>query len=129
MSEGVVTCDFGADIGEVARLMQEYRVRRIPVMEDGRLAGLVTVDDLMLDGSVDVDALRGIVTARLEVEAPGNPRGVVVQKDQHGLSSVPLGEPARSCEPNSEPRMFTTGWSRRWRVAPSLIMSAPSGRC
>lgn len=77
MSEGVVTCDIGADIGEVARLMQEYRVRRIPVMEDGRLAGLVTFDDLVLDGSIDVDALRGIVTAQLEVEAPKKPAGML----------------------------------------------------
>ena len=77
MSEGVVTCDIGASIDEIARLMQEYRVRRIPVMEDGRLVGLVTFDDLVLDGSMDVNALRSIVTAQLEVEAPKKPAGML----------------------------------------------------
>ena len=42
MSENVVTCDVGADMDEVTRLMQEYRVRRVPITEKGRLVGLIT---------------------------------------------------------------------------------------
>lgn len=77
MSEDVVTCDIGADLDEVVRLMCEYGVRRIPVMENGRPVGLVTFDDLVLDGSVGIDALRAIVTAQLEVEAPQKPAGML----------------------------------------------------
>lgn len=77
MSEDVVTCDIADDIQQVARLMTEYRVRRIPVMEAGRLAGLITFDDLVLDGSIGVDVLRSIVTAQREVEAPQKPAGML----------------------------------------------------
>jgi CBS domain-containing protein/uncharacterized protein (DUF2267 family) len=75
MSEDVVTCDIGANLEEVVRLMREHAIRRIPLMEDGRPVGLVTFDDLVVDGSVGLDALRSIVTAQLEVEAPQKPAG------------------------------------------------------
>jgi uncharacterized protein (DUF2267 family) len=80
MSEEVVTCDIGADLDEVVRLMQEHGVRRIPLMEGGRPVGLVTFDDLVLESSVGLDALRGIVTAQLEVEAPHKPAGMLHPK-------------------------------------------------
>lgn len=75
MSDGVITCDIGAEIGEVVRLMRQHAVRRIPIVERGRPVGLVTFDDLVLDGAVDLDALRGIVTVQLEAEAPQKPAG------------------------------------------------------
>ncbi len=77
MSEGVFTCDISVGLGEVARLMQQHRVRRLPLTENGKLVGLVTFDDLVLDGSVGLDSLRAIVTAQLEVEAPQKPAGVL----------------------------------------------------
>lgn len=77
MSEEVVTCDISADIDQVVRLMQEYGVRRIPLTEGGRPVGLITFDDLVLDGNVGIEALRGIVTAQLEVEAPQKPAGAL----------------------------------------------------
>jgi uncharacterized protein (DUF2267 family)/CBS-domain-containing membrane protein len=77
MSEGVITCDIGADVNEIVRLMRENGVRRIPITENGRVVGLITFDDLVIDGSVDLDALRSIVTAQLEVEAPHKPAGVL----------------------------------------------------
>jgi uncharacterized protein (DUF2267 family) len=77
MSEGAVTCDIGADLDEVVRLMREHAVRRIPITEDGRPVGLVTFDDLVVDGSIAPDALRSIVTAQLEVEAPHKPAGTL----------------------------------------------------
>jgi uncharacterized protein (DUF2267 family) len=80
MSEDVVTCDISADLDEVVRLMRENGIRRVPLMEEGRPVGLVTFDDLILDGSVAPDALRGIVTAQLEVEAPQKPAGALHPK-------------------------------------------------
>lgn len=77
MSEGVITCDIGAELDEVVRLMREQGVRRIPITENGRLVGLVTFDDLVVDGSVGLDDLRSIVTAQLEVEAPHKPAGML----------------------------------------------------
>jgi uncharacterized protein (DUF2267 family) len=80
MSEGVVTCDIGADLDEVVRLMREHAVRRIPITENGRPVGLVTFDDLVVDGAVSADDLRAIVTAQLEVEAPQKPAGTLHPK-------------------------------------------------
>ena len=89
MSEDVITCDVGATLDDVAKLMQEFRVRRIPITEEGRLAGLITFDDLVVDGSVDIESLRAIVTAQLEVEAPQKPAGVLHPKG-------PVGEEQRA---------------------------------
>jgi uncharacterized protein (DUF2267 family) len=80
MSEDVITCDVKATLDEVARFMQEYRVRRIPVTEQRRLAGLITFDDLVVDGSLSMESLRAIVVAQLEVEAPQKPAGVLHPK-------------------------------------------------
>jgi CBS domain-containing protein/uncharacterized protein (DUF2267 family) len=80
MSEGVVTCDIGADLDDVVRLMREHAVRRIPITKNGRPVGLVTFDDLVVDGAVSVDDLRATVTAQLEVEAPQKPAGTLHPK-------------------------------------------------
>lgn len=73
MSEGVVIVDIDADLDAVVGLMQEYGIRRVPVTEAGRPVGLVTFDDLVLDGSASPDDVRAIVMAPLEVEAPLKP--------------------------------------------------------
>jgi signal-transduction protein with cAMP-binding, CBS, and nucleotidyltransferase domain len=77
MSEEVITCDIGAGIDDVVRLMRDNGIRRVPLTEAGRPVGLVTFDDLVVDGSVGLDALHDIVTAQLEVEAPQKPAGVL----------------------------------------------------
>jgi uncharacterized protein (DUF2267 family)/predicted transcriptional regulator len=77
MSEEVVTCEIGADLDQVVRLMQQHGVRRIPLVEGGRPVGLVTFDDLVVDNSVSLEALRDIVAAQLEVEAPQKPAGTL----------------------------------------------------
>lgn len=77
MSEQVIACDVSADLDDVARLMREHGVRRIPIMEGERAVGLVTFDDLVVDGSVDPAALRAIVVAQLEGEAPHKPAGAL----------------------------------------------------
>ena len=77
MSEEVVACDVGEDLDTVCRLMREYGVRRVPVTEHGRLVGLITFDDLVVDGSLGLETLRSIVSAQLEAEAPQKPAGLL----------------------------------------------------
>jgi CBS domain-containing protein len=77
MSEDVVACDVGSDLVHVVKLMQEHGVRRIPITDGGRAVGLITLDDLVAEGAVDAEALRAIVTAQLEVEAPHKPAGLL----------------------------------------------------
>lgn len=75
MTEGVVTADVSASTQEVAQLMRDYRVRRVPISEQGRVAGLITFDDLVVDASIDIELLRDVVVAQLEVGAAQKPAG------------------------------------------------------
>ncbi|MCX6673795.1 MAG: CBS domain-containing protein [Methanothrix sp.] len=44
----LVTIDLDATTREAARLMREHNVRRLPVMKDGALVGIITSKDLLL---------------------------------------------------------------------------------
>lgn len=47
MTETVVTIGPDAPLDEIVRLMERRRLKRLPVIEDGRLVGIVTRADLM----------------------------------------------------------------------------------
>jgi len=44
----IVTGERDMDIEEAAALMVQHRIRRLPVTDDGELAGIVTLDDLAI---------------------------------------------------------------------------------
>jgi CBS domain-containing protein len=43
----LVTIDLDASTREAARLMREHNIRRLPVMKDGALVGIITSKDLL----------------------------------------------------------------------------------
>ncbi len=43
----LVTIDLDASTSEAARLMREHNIRRLPVMKDGALVGIITSKDLL----------------------------------------------------------------------------------
>ena len=47
-SADVIGVDADADVHEAMRLMREHAVRRLPVLEDGQVAGIVSLGDLAL---------------------------------------------------------------------------------
>ena len=47
MSAPVVTVDQETDVGEIARLLATYRIKRVPVLRDGRIVGIVSRADLL----------------------------------------------------------------------------------
>ena len=47
-SGDLIGVDADADAGEAARLMRENAVHRLPVIEDGQVAGMVSLGDLVL---------------------------------------------------------------------------------
>jgi CBS domain-containing membrane protein len=47
MTDEVLTIDPGADVKEAARLMIEHKIGCLPVLENGKLVGLVTETDLL----------------------------------------------------------------------------------
>lgn len=48
-SADLIGVDADADVGEALRLMREHAVRRLPVIEDGQVAGMVSMGDLALE--------------------------------------------------------------------------------
>lgn len=58
-------------------LMQQGNVRRIPLTENGRVVGMVTLDDLLLDEAAPLDELAAIVQAQIgeggPAESPRSP--------------------------------------------------------
>lgn len=46
MTSQVVCCDPHADLDEVSALMRNRRIRHVPVCEDGRLVGLISIGDI-----------------------------------------------------------------------------------
>jgi CBS domain-containing protein len=47
-SGNLIGVDVDADAREAARLMREHAVRRLPVIEDGHVAGMVSLGDLAM---------------------------------------------------------------------------------
>ena len=47
-SGDLVGVDVDADAAEAARLMHENAVRRLPVIEDGQVAGMISLGDLVM---------------------------------------------------------------------------------
>jgi CBS-domain-containing membrane protein len=47
MSTPVVTVGEDTDIDEIARILTTYRIKRVPVVRDGRLVGIVSRADLL----------------------------------------------------------------------------------
>jgi CBS domain-containing protein len=47
MSTSLITCDVETDVGEIARLIWENNVSSLPVVEQGKVVGMVTDYDLI----------------------------------------------------------------------------------
>src|SRR3954452_1348486 len=47
MSRPVITVTEDTDTGEVARLLRDYRIKRVPVLRDGQVVGIVSRENLL----------------------------------------------------------------------------------
>jgi len=47
MSKNVITIDEEDSIDDAASLMSRYKIKRLPVLENGRLVGIITATDLI----------------------------------------------------------------------------------
>ncbi len=73
MSSPVAVLSLEDDQSDAVRLMQERNIRRVPLVENGRLAGIVTLDDLLLDEAAPLDQLAAIVQAQIGEGGPAPP--------------------------------------------------------
>jgi CBS domain-containing protein len=67
MSEAVDTVEVTQTIEDVTDVMFYRACRRVPVTEGGKVVGIVTLDDLVADGSAPADALALVVQIQLAV--------------------------------------------------------------
>ena len=65
MSSGLVCIDADADLHEAVRLFATHPIRRLPVVSESELVGMLTIDDLMVDLASDLGNLAKGVTAQL----------------------------------------------------------------
>jgi len=77
MTDEVATADIGASIQDVVRTMCAHACRRVPVTENGKPVGLVTLDDLLIEREIDLEAARSIILHQLEIAARFKPEGSV----------------------------------------------------
>lgn len=65
MSTDLVTVDAGADLRSVLSVFRNHPIRRLPVMDNGNLVGVITLDDLIMDLSADLCDLARAVTGQV----------------------------------------------------------------
>jgi CBS domain-containing protein len=89
MVEGLLTVTEDAPVGQVAALMQERRVKRIPVLRNGKLVGIISRRDV----------LQAIVAAKPESIASGDEairRSILVRlSEDAGLADSNVGVTVR----------------------------------
>ncbi len=71
MSKPVITVGEDADTAEIARLLQAYRIKRVPVVRNGQVVGIVSRENLMRcianeERRQDVKPTEGVVARALE---------------------------------------------------------------
>jgi CBS domain-containing protein len=54
MSSEPITLPADADVREAIAVFERHAVRRLPLVEDGRMVGMLTVDDLVIDSVTDL---------------------------------------------------------------------------
>src|SRR5690554_1618633 len=60
------------DAGDVTKMMAGSRIRRIPVVEDNRLVGIVSLGDMATDMRLDMEASEALS----EISRPSRPEGM-----------------------------------------------------
>lgn len=75
MTEHPATLPIEASEQQALELMRDRHVRRIPLLEDGSVVGLVTVDDLLLSPTANLGLLREVVRAQLAEPAAFKAKG------------------------------------------------------
>jgi len=55
---------------DAIRLMQQRNIRRIPLVEGGRLVGIVTLDDLLLDETIPLDQVAAVIESQIGEGGP-----------------------------------------------------------
>jgi len=68
MTASVVTCSLESTISDLMKLMTQRRVRHLPVVENGKLVGIISIDDIVRyrlnEMQIEADVMRDYAIAR-----------------------------------------------------------------
>jgi signal-transduction protein with cAMP-binding, CBS, and nucleotidyltransferase domain len=77
MTPNPVTLSIEASEAQAVMLMRAHHVRRLPILDGKRVAGVVTLDDLLMAGAVNTENAGAIVETQLREPASLKPTGDV----------------------------------------------------
>jgi CBS domain-containing protein len=116
MSDDCQSVDPETDVEEAARMMAEKQIRRLPIVEDGELVGMLSIGDVAVkqgDDDLSGEALQEISQGVKDETTPGGAGTSRMQDGQSGASrSVvrasaqrnPKQEPEEEDEPQPQPQ-------------------------
>lgn len=70
MSRGVVTASPGHEVSEAARLMRADQIRRLPVVEGGKLVGMLSIADMARRCDMEAAAALADISSNLRRAGP-----------------------------------------------------------
>jgi CBS domain-containing protein/uncharacterized protein (DUF2267 family) len=88
MTEDVVTLPLDASRTDALRLMQERRIRRIPLVAEGAVVGVVTLDDLLADEAASLEDFADVVRAQVGDGGPMAPTRLEMQAARRRASRL-----------------------------------------
>ncbi len=88
MTEDVVTLPPDGSRTDALRLMQERRIRRIPLVADGAVVGVVTLDDLLADEAASLEDFADVVRAQVGDGGPMAPTRLEMQAARRRASRL-----------------------------------------
>jgi len=65
MSHGVIALDADADLRKALPIFHSHAIRRLPLVEDGNIVGMITTDDLLIDLVADLGELVRPITGQV----------------------------------------------------------------
>jgi uncharacterized protein (DUF2267 family) len=88
MTEDVVTLPPDGSRTDAMRLMQERRIRRIPLVAEGAVVGVVTLDDLLADEAASLEDFADVVRAQVGDGGPMAPTRLEMQAARRRASRL-----------------------------------------
>jgi uncharacterized protein (DUF2267 family)/predicted transcriptional regulator len=73
MTKNVATLPPDATRTDAIKIMQDRRIRRIPLLENERVVGMVTLNDLLLDEAVSLEEAADVIRAQIGEGGPISP--------------------------------------------------------
>jgi CBS domain-containing protein len=134
MSAPVVSVGEDAEVAEIAALLSQYRVKRVPVVRDGRLVGIVSRADLLRAIS---DGVAAPAAAVRHPERPHSQIGEILATldhrffGSHGHEAAPVHPASYAAERNlsvADFRSLVTGFERHRAEAAAAAQEAATER-